>query len=81
MAKAEQEIYESKAIISTIKATSRASVKIGDSYYTMEYCEERVIPDIDDVDIATERQILWDTVNAEVDNQINDIMQAIKNNR
>lgn len=75
------EEYESKAIISTIKATSRASVKIGDSYYTMEYCEERVIPDVDDVDIATERQILWDTVNAEVDNQINDIMQAVKNNR
>lgn len=73
--------YESKAIISTIKATSRASVKIGDSYYTMEYCEERVIPDVENVDIATERQILWDTVNGEVDNQINDIMQAFKNNR
>ena len=75
------EEYESKAIISTIKATSRASVKIGDSYYTMEYCEERVIPDMDDVDIATERQILWDTVNREVDNQISDIVQAVKNNR
>lgn len=73
--------YESKAIISTIKATSRASVKIGDSYYTMEYCEERVIPDMDDVDIATERQLLWDTVNREVDNQISDIVQAVKNNR
>ena len=47
----------------------------------MEYCEERVIPDAEDVDIATERQILWDTVNGEVDNQINDIMQAFKNNR
>lgn len=73
--------YESKAIISTIKATSRASVKIGDSYYTLEYCEERVIPDVDDVDIATERQILWDTVNAEVDKQIADTIQAVKNNR
>ena len=47
----------------------------------MEYCEERVIPDMDDVDIATERQILWDTVNREVDNQISDIVQAVKNNR
>ena len=64
------EEYESRAIITSIKATSRASVKIGDSYYTMEYCEERLIPDTDDIDIATEREILWNTVNNEVDTQI-----------
>ena len=73
--------YESKAIITSIKATSRASVKIGDSYYTLEYCEERVIPDVEDVDINSERRILWDTVNAEVDNQIAETIDAVKNNR
>lgn len=73
--------YASQAIISTIKATSRASVKIGDSYYTLEYCEERIIPDTEDVDIIMERQVLWDTVNAEVDNQIHDIVEAVKNSR
>lgn len=73
--------YESKAIITSIKATSRASVKIGDSYYTLEYCEERMIPDTDEVDINTERRILWDTVNAEVDNQIAETIVAVKNNR
>lgn len=73
--------YESKAIITSIKATSRASVKIGDSYYTLEYCEERIIPDVDDIDIATERELLWNTVNAEVDNQIEATIQAVKNNR
>ena len=72
------EAYESKAIISTIKATSRASVKIGDSYYTLEYCEERVIPDVDDVDIATERAMLWDTVNSEVDAQVEATIKALK---
>lgn len=71
---------ESKAIITSIKATSRASVKIRDSYYTLEYCEERVIPDVDGVDIATERQMLWDTVNAEVDSQIEQTIIALKNN-
>ena len=75
------ESYESKAIITSIKATSRASVKIGDSYYTLEYCEERMIPDTDDIDINTERRMLWDTVNAEVDNQIAETIQAVKNNR
>lgn len=73
--------YESKAMITNIKATSRASVKIGDSYYTLEYCEERVIPDVEDVDIATERRMLWDTVNAEVDNQIAETIDTFKGKR
>ena len=46
--------YESKAQIKTIKATSRASVKVRDSYYTVEYCEERIIPDVEGVDINAE---------------------------
>lgn len=70
--------YEQKAISSTIKATSRASVKIKDSYYTVEYSEERIIPDIDGVDISQERKLLWDTVNAETDEQIEDILKTFK---
>ena len=70
--------YESKAIIKTIKATSRASVKVGESYYTVEYSEERIIPDIEGVNIEAERQLLWDDVNAECDNQISDILKTFK---
>lgn len=70
--------YESKAIISSIQATSRASVKIQDSYYTVEYQEERVIPDVEGVEIEEERRTLWDTVNAEVDSQIADILKTFK---
>ena len=29
--------------ITSIRATSRASIKVRDSFYTMEYCEERSI--------------------------------------
>lgn len=68
--------YESKATISKITATSRASIKVKDSYFTVEYQEERVIPDIEGVSIKDERQLLWDTVNAEVDAQIQDIVQS-----
>ena len=68
--------YESKAITTQIKATSRASVKVKDNYYTVEYTEERTIPQIDGVDIAKEREILWDCVNNEVDNQIEDIIKS-----
>lgn len=70
--------YESKAIVSTISATSRASVKIRDSFYTVEYSEERVIPDLPDIDLNEERQLLWDTCNAECDGQIEDIIKQFK---
>lgn len=67
-----------KAITTTIKATSRASVKVGDSFYTVEYCEERSIPAEIDVDLDEERRLLWDTCNTEVDNQIADILKTFK---
>lgn len=70
--------YELKAIIKTIKATSRASVKVGESYYTVEYSEERIIPDIEGIDIEKERQCLWEDTNAECDNQIEDILKTFK---
>ena len=70
--------YELKAITKTIKATSRASVKVGESYYTVEYSEEKVIPDIEGVNIEKEREFLWEDVNAECDNQIEDILKTFK---
>lgn len=70
--------YEVKAITKTIKATSRASVKVGESYYTVEYSEERIIPDIEGIDIEKERQFLWEDINAECDNQIEDILKTFK---
>ena len=70
--------YEVKAVTKTIKATSRASVKVGESYYTVEYSEERIIPDIEGIDIEKERQFLWEDTNAECDNQIEDILKTFK---
>ena len=66
--------YESKAITTTIKASSRASIKIGDNFYTIEWTEERTVPE--DCDIEKERTFLWETVNGEVDGQIQDILDA-----
>lgn len=70
--------YASKAIITTIKATSRAAVKIRDNFYTIEYTEERTIPDVEDIDIIAERKCLWDEVNTVVDGQIEDIVKTFK---
>lgn len=72
--------YEVKGKVSTIKATSRASVKIKDCYYTVEYCEERVIPDLPDVDLIQEKNALWDAVNAECDSQVEAIVSTFSKN-
>lgn len=69
---------EIKAVTRTITASSRASIKVGDSFYTVEYQEERVIPDGVAVDIEAERKALWDTVNTECDNQVADILTTYK---
>ena len=66
--------YESKAVITSIRATSRASVKVGENYYTVEFCEERSIPE--DANVEEERKFLWETVNGECDNQIQEILEA-----
>ena len=69
--------YVSKATVSSIRATSRISLKIKEVFYTLEYTEERLIPAEKGVDIEQERKILWDTVNAEVDKQAADVESAL----
>ena len=71
-------MYESKAIITTIKATSRVAIKIKDNFYTVEYTEERTIPDVDNVDMEEERRILFDDVNTIVDSQQEDILKTFR---
>lgn len=83
MADKKQELeYVSKARTTSIKFTSRLSTKIptkkGDVFVTLEACEERFIPDIDGVDMEKERQLLWDTVNDECDNQMQDAKTMLK---
>ena len=60
--------------VTSIRATSRASVKVADSFYTVEYCEERSIDPEDNVE--DERAKLWNTCNGEVDAQIEDILKS-----
>lgn len=65
-----------KMKVQTIRATSRLSVKVGNNFYTEEYTEERLIEDGDDVE--KEREKLWETVNDEVDKQVEIILNANK---
>lgn len=56
-----------------ICASSKVSVKKGDNYFTVEYCEERSINERDNLE--SERYQLWQDVNSEVDNQVIEILK------
>ena len=70
------EQYVSKAMPKIIKFSSRASVKVKDNFYTIEYGEERQIDNFENVDINKERQLLIDDCNKQVDNQIEEIVKT-----
>lgn len=70
--------YEQKAKTKEIHATSRVSLKIGDTFYTLEYSESRLIPDIEDINIDIEKQLLWKDVNNEVDNQAEELTKSLQ---
>ena len=70
--------YSSKAITTQITATYRVSTKIHDNFHTVEYTEQRMIPDVDGVDIEQEKALLWDDVVAEIENQLDDIVDSYK---
>ncbi len=58
-----------------IEASSRASIKIRDSFYTMEYTERRSIKPGANID--DERERLWNDVHGQVDKQIEITVDAI----
>jgi hypothetical protein len=73
--------YESKAKIVTISGTSKATVQVNNNYYSFSYSEERALPENDDtVNIEQERELLWNTLNEEVDKQVEQIVKLYQNN-
>lgn len=68
--------YESRAKVVTISGTSKATVQVNNNYYSFSYSEERQLPENDEgVCIEQERELLWDTLNSEVDRQVEQIVQ------
>lgn len=60
--------------ITTIHFVSRASVKVQDNFYTVEYGEDRQLTD--EVNIIEERNALIDDCNSIVDSQVKEIVQT-----
>lgn len=63
--------------VRTISATSKVSVQLNDIWYAFSFSETRDIHK--DENMNKERANLWDTVNAEVDNQVQYVLDTLKN--
>lgn len=61
-----------KGITSVIRAESGLSREINGTWYKFSFSEERIVPE--GCDIEAEKQALWDSVNAEVDAQLNSVL-------
>lgn len=71
--------YKQQAKTIKISGTSKATVQIKNNYYSFSYSEERELPeDGTRTNIEKERELLWDTLNSEVDKQIEQIMELYK---
>jgi hypothetical protein len=65
-----------------LKVTSRASVKIGDSFFTFEAGIEKSVPDdFDPALIPEEKKKMWDEMNTDIDNQIIEIQEFLRSKR
>lgn len=70
--------YEIKGRTTKILATSRCAIKIKDNYYTLELSEERLMPENEEIDLDKEYKALFDNINAEIDNQMQDVLDSTK---
>ena len=57
-----------------ISGTSKVTIQLRNNYYSFSYSEERELPeDQSRVNIEKERELLWETLNAEVDKQMDEV--------
>lgn len=64
-----------QGITTCIKAESGVSIETKKGWYRLSYTEERIIPE--SADIEAEREALWNTVNSEVDRQVEEIRSML----
>ena len=76
-----KDVYVPKAETTKINATYRISIKMDTNYVTVEYSEERLVPNLPDVDIDKERADLWFTVTQQCEDQADLIQNTLNKNQ
>lgn len=66
----------------SIRFTSRASIKLNDSYFTFESTIEKQCPEnFTEEEYQMAKEQLWNEVNSEIDNQIIEVQEFMKSKR
>ena len=60
-----------------IRGTSRMAIKVRDNYYTVEFTEERSVPNNLNIDLEQEKQLLFDSVQDTVYSQVQEIINGL----
>ena len=71
------EVNNQQVRTTMIRGTSRMSVKIRDNYYTVEFTEERSVPNNPNIDLEQEKQLLFDSVQDTVYSQVQEIINGL----
>lgn len=61
-----------------IQATQRMSVKIRDNYYTVEFLEEREVPNNPNIDLEKEKALLFESVQNTIYAQVQEIVDGLQ---
>lgn len=69
---------EKKSETTEIKVTSKATVQIGTAWYSFEASKNREMSGLSDDEVDKEQNKLWDDVNGQVDNQVQQAIIANK---
>lgn len=69
---------EKKSETTEIKVTSKATVQIGTAWYSFEASKNREMLGLSDDEVDKEQDRLWNSVNGQVDNQIQQAIEANK---
>ena len=69
---------EENVSVVEIRADSSLTIELNKRWFKINYGETRIINNPKEVNIEEERKKLWQTVNNETDNQIQDIIDSFK---
>ena len=65
------------ARVTKITQTMRMAVKIRDNFYTVEYQEERALPNLPSIDLEQEKSILFDSCRDNIYKQVQEIVDGL----
>ena len=73
-----KELQNQQVRTTRIQATQRMAVKIRDNYYTVEFLEEREVPNNPNIDLEQEKALLFESVQNTVYAQVQEIVDGLR---